>query len=177
MKTTTRITQSIMAIAASLLLVATAHPTVTADSGPTAPEEPRVDECGYCWPGESGRHFSAAAWVPMSGAGYGDGWHALDEDGECLFVHGICVFVPRRDGEEQAQDAVEVTDAIAAAAASRDVEALAKLAMAPSVQLTAQRTAIQVIGCDGLTVVGHFPIDRALFSAVEIATDALVIAP
>lgn len=138
-------------------------------------EAPAPTECGYCFYGGTMKHYSAAAWAPMSGAGYGDGWHGHNRDGNCSLVHGICVFVAAADGGQL--NAVELTDAIAEAVASRDVGSLARLAMAPPVQLFAARSAIQVLGCDEMTVVGHVPVDQALLAAVDAAAAQLVVAP
>ena len=121
------------------------------------------------------QHFSHAAWAPMSGHGYGDGWHTDNNPGNCSLVHGICVFVAAADGEQL--NAAELTDAIAEAAASRDVASLAQLTAAPPVRLFADRSAIQVLGCDELTVVGHVPVDQALLAAVDAAAAQLIVAP
>jgi len=144
-------------------------------ASPSTLEAPAPTECGYCWPSGRSKHYSHAAWAPMSGAGYGDGWHTRDEPGNCSLVHGICVFVAAAD--EGQLNAVELTDAITEAVASRDVGRLARLAMAPPVQLFAARSAIQILGCDEMTVVGHVPVDQALLAAVDAAAAQLFVAP
>ena len=147
-----------------------------ADAGsPSTLEALAPTECGYCWPSGRSKHFSHAAWAPMSGHGYGDGWHTNDEPGNCSLVHGICVFVAAADGGQL--NAAELTDAIAEAVALQDVASLAQLAMAPPVRLFGDRSAIQVVGCDQLTVVGHVPVDQALLAAVDVAVAELVVAP
>ncbi len=147
-----------------------------ADAGsPSTLEALAPTECGYCFYGGTMQHFSHAAWAPMSGHGYGDGWHTDNNPGNCSLVHGICVFVAAADGEQL--NAAELTDAIAEAAASRDVASLAQLTAAPPVRLFADRSAIQVLGCDELTVVGHVPVDQALLAAVDAAAAQLIVAP
>lgn len=61
----------------------------------------------------------------------------------------------------------ELKEVIAEAVGDEDVARLAGLANTPAVRLVANRAAIQITGCDGETIVGHFPVDRYLLSAVE----------
>ena len=43
-----------------------------------------------------------------------------------------------------------------------------------SVSLFAERSAIQVLGCDGETIAGHVPVDQTLLAEIEAATAELL---
>ena len=97
--------------------------------------------------------------VPKSGHGPG-----VDEDpewhpeklmpGQCIFTHGFC----RRTDGSGTHVAQELRAAVAVAAALQDFAGLAQLVNLPAVAVVPERNAIQVIGCDGETVVGHVPV-------------------
>ncbi len=44
----------------------------------------------------------------------------------------------------------------------------------PSVNLFSERSAIQVLGCDGETIAGHVPISQTLLAEIEAATAELL---
>ncbi len=102
----------------------------------------------------------------LHGDGWGDGFHLDWWRGNCDVVHGICVVI--------LTDAHELTKAISDAVAANDIESLAKFAGMPSVNLFAERSAIQVVGCDGKTIAGHVPVDQTLLDDVEAATAELL---
>ena len=91
MKTTTRITQSIMAIAASLLLVATAHPTVTADSGPTAPKSQESTSAATVGLAKAGGTSLLLLGFPCPVPGMGtDGTHWTRMESASSFTGYVC---------------------------------------------------------------------------------------
>ena len=53
------------------------------------------------------------------------------------------------------------------AVAANDIASLVKFATMTSVNLFADRSAIQVLGCDGETIAGHIPVDRTLLAEIE----------
>ena len=44
----------------------------------------------------------------------------------------------------------------------------------PSVSLYANRSAIQILNCDGHTIAGHVPVDRTLLADIEAASAELL---
>ena len=127
------------------------------------------DECGVCTNhGNLNQHVATAA-TPTTdpddiNANEQDGWHESLRTGRCWHMHGICI-VGMAEGDPLT--AQQLTEVVAEAAVGEDLDRLARLATTPAVQLVANRSAIQITGCDGETVVGHVPVDRYLLSAVE----------
>ena len=64
--------------------------------------------------------------------------------------------------------AVGLTDEIERAVATRDVAKLASLVKTPTAALYQARSAIQIVGCDGETIIGHVPVSDDLFTAVDL---------
>lgn len=126
-------------------------------------EEPRV-YCGICnYDPDDDTHWASDSWMPI-GVSKGDhGWHVLEnKSGECEDSHPTC-------GSFAA-----LTDEVIEAVSRRDPVALASLMQSPAVRTFASRTAIQVFGCDGESVVGHVAVDISLLQAVaEVAADQL----
>lgn len=147
----------ILSIVASALLVLAATPgTVDAQD----------EECGLCddYP-DTNEHTATGSSDPEEWlAGKVAGWHTWKADGDCLQKHGLCI-VGQSQGEQF--NVQELKEVIAEAVGDEDVARLAGLANTPAVRLVANRAAIQITGCDGETIVGHFPVDRYLLSAVE----------
>lgn len=98
----------------------------------------------------------------LHGDGWGDGFHIGWRPGNCDVIHGICVVI--------LTDAGELTKKISAAVAANDIASLVEFAAMPSVNLFAERAAIQVLGCDGETIAGHVPIGQTLLAEIEAAT-------
>ena len=123
-------------------------------------------ECDWDF-GPGGSHFHRiTGFAVMHGDGWGDGMHINWLPGNCDVVHGICVVI--------LTDAHELTREISAAVATNDIPAWAEFAAMPSVNLHADRSAIQVVGCDGETITGHVPVDQTLLAAIEAATDEIL---
>ncbi|MYG81674.1 MAG: hypothetical protein F4187_07900 [Gemmatimonadetes bacterium] len=143
-------------VASALLVLATAPGAVDAQD----------DECGLCTDYiETEQHTATGSNDPDEWlAGRVDGWHTWKVDGDCLQKHGLCI-VGQSQGEQF--NVQELKEVIAEAVGDEDVTRLASLANSPAVRLVASRAAIQITGCDGETIVGHFPVDRYLLSAVE----------
>lgn len=110
--------------------------------------------------------------APASAYGYGDGRHKKLRPGTCLVVHGFCIVGSA--GGEQSVNLQELTREVAEAVASRDFATLAEYANIPSVKLVADRSAIQVLSCDGETIAAHIPVAQELLTAVERATAAML---
>lgn len=129
------------------------------------------DYCGYCeqfWTGSGFEHQAMQYLFPKSGYGPGQDedppWHPEElKPGQCLWVHGLCSH--GEGGETHAAE--ELQAAVAAAAALRDIATLARLVDRPAVFVVPERTAIQVIGCDGETVVGHVPVQREVLIGLQ----------
>ncbi len=121
--------------------------------------------CGACEDdSENGVHIAVEYITPQTGWGEGDGWHGDWKDGDCLGMHGLCT-----TGQTDQASADEVINEIVRATADRDAVALAVLARMPSVRINSSRASLQVVGCDGKTIVGHVPLDSGLLDAVEVA--------
>lgn len=113
------------------------------------------------------RQWHKLLWPPAPGSayGWGDGWHDLYRQGTCLWVHGLCIVSPTEGG--QSLNLQELALGISEAVASGDFAKLAVYANIPSVNLVADQSAIQVVGCDGETIAAHIPAGRQLLTAVE----------
>ena len=98
--------------------------------------------------------------------GWGDGEHSSWRSGNCDVEHGICVIIMT--------DAHELTKEISDAVATNDIASLVKFATMPAVNLLADRSAIQVLGCDGKTIAGHVPINQTQLAEIEVATAELL---
>lgn len=91
-------------------------------------------------------------------------WHAqVVRDGDCLWTHGIC----HNARGSKPRDPAELTTELAEAVGLKDIATLASLVELPAVRLVSARSAIQVVACDGESVVGHVPVDRDLLETVE----------
>ena len=112
-------------------------------------------------------HWTTSGLLQEHGFGYGDGVHGSPEPGNCDVIHGICVNVPRFAARELTKT---ITDAVAA----EDIASLAEFATMTSVNLFADRSAIQVLSCDGETIAGHIPVKLTLLAATEAATAELL---
>ncbi len=161
---TARAWPRVFALAFGGLCIASTH----GDSPPARTGE-AVDFCGRCV--EWGDEIHLAAADPTRRFGVGPArpsveetpWHAqVVRDGSCLWKHGICHnargFKPRY--------LRELTDALKQAVASDDVAQLVDLVDPPTVRVVPARSAIQVVACDGQTVVGHIPVDRTLLEVI-----------
>ena len=102
----------------------------------------------------------------LDGDGWGDGFHLDCRRGNCDVVHGICVVI--------LTDAGELTKEISDAVAANDIASLVEFATMPSVNLFADRSAIQVLGCDGETIAGHVPVGQTLLAEIEAASAELL---
>ena len=98
----------------------------------------------------------------------GHGEHEWWIPGNCTAVHELCWFW-WFSSEAQSLTPQELTRQISDAVAAQDVATLAGYANVPSVVIFAERSAIQIQGCDGETIVGHVPVQPELLAAIEIA--------
>ena len=130
-----------------------------------------LNECVACVDLEHNQHYTFPFWVPTSGWGWGDGLHPHNEPGLCLWVHGLCVYVPR--GGETALTVHELTQEISDAVAKGDVVGLAEYVNMTSVTVFEDRSAIQVWSCDGRTIAGHVAVDRNMLNAIRTAAAEL----
>ena len=110
-------------------------------------------------------------WRPRLRFGMDHGLHAFWLRGACFPYHLSCYIFP--DGETHALSVSELSREISGAVAAQDVAALAGYMSLPSVSLFAKRSAIQLRGCDGKTVVAHIPVSPGLLTAIELATAEL----
>ena len=119
------------------------------------------------------KQWHRVLWPPAPGTayGYGDGVHKKLRPGTCLVVHGFCIV--GSTGGEQSVNVQELTREVSDAVASSDFAKLAEYANIPSVKLVADRSAIQILGCDGETIAAHIPVAQELLTAVERATTAM----
>lgn len=154
-----------------------AESAVAPDPGPPLDRPPEVVthgqlRCGKCVEFEQDVewvHQAMEFLLPKTGNGPGWSedpmWHPNElKPGLCWEVHGYC------GGElstGEAQSVAELQAAIARGAAARDIETLARLVDLPSVAVVPERTAIQVIGCDGQTVVGHVPVESGVLTELR----------
>ena len=122
-------------------------------------------ECIYCEDVPGPEHWTWPFFAPRHGYGPGDGIHWETRYGYCDYVHGICVFVPR--GGTRTLTALELTREISDAVQEGDIARLAEYANIPSVSLYADRSAIQVLSCDGESIAGHIPVHRDILRAIE----------
>lgn len=81
-------------------------------------------------------------------------------------VHGMCIIIMT--------DAHELTKEISDAVAASDVASLVEFAALPAVNLFRERSAMQVLGCDGETIAGHVPISQTLMAEIEAAAAELL---
>lgn len=146
--------------------------TAVRRAGSGSPEDPAVcinckhrrDQLGLYWHWTTGENNTP--WAVVWNFGHGE--HDWLLEFNCDFIHGICINIPPPDGG-QALNARELIRAISEAVASQDVTALAAYAKSSSVSLFAERSAIQIRGCDGETIVGHAPVSPELLAATEVA--------
>ena len=132
-------------------------PEVAAGAGPVA-------GCYHCYNME--QHHFASALYPFSDWGPGDGPHFYRaRSGLCLYVHGVCIYSPG----QVAATPRDLTNAIADAAARQDVVTLADLLITSPAHVFAERSAIQVLACDGETIAGHVPVQRNLLQSIQAA--------
>ena len=113
-----------------------------------------------------------APWAPTWRYRLGHGLHSYWMQGYCFPSHTTCWLFPD-DDTIHALSVSEFTRRISGAVAARDVAALAGYANLPAVSLFAKRSAIQLHGCDGKTVVAHIPVNPELLAAIEVATAQL----
>jgi hypothetical protein len=125
-----------------------------------------AEECGYCYDTGDGRHFAVASLSLEADASEGHGWHFYTWSGNCL-PHGICVIVVT-----EATTPSEVTQKGIDAVDQSAVEALVAMAQSPAVSLNPERMSVQILACDGVSVVGHVPLSTDLFHAVQTAIEA-----
>ncbi len=78
-------------------------------------------------------------------------------------MHGICVYVAMDTGPRK------LTEDLAELVAQGDIEGLASMVSTMPVQVFRARNAIQVVGCDGETIVGHVPAAPRLLESLQIA--------
>ena len=132
----------------------------------------RQGNCGECvsLPND-GVWFHQAMQYLLPRHGWGPGknedpeWHPTElKDGMCWESHNACLWW---EGTGEGQTVAELQAAIAAAAAVRDIDTLAQLVDLPAVAVIPERTAIQVIGCDGETVVGHVPVEPGVLTGLR----------
>ena len=143
---------------------------------PVAPTASPMDAAGFCGRCEDERidgeyqHQAMQFLFDKSGDGPGlnenPQWHPTQlKPGGCLQTHGFCYVI-----QTAAED---VRTEIATAVALRDVVALARLADLPAVVVVPERTAIQILGCDGETVVSHVQLPKNVLTEVQaVLTDA-----
>ena len=101
--------------------------------------------------------------APLYGYKRGHGEHGWWVKGFCLLSHPFCSIFTVQG----------LTRTISDAVAAHDIAALAGYANMPSVVLFADRSAIQILGCDGETIAGHVPVNAELFVAIEVAAAQL----
>lgn len=112
--------------------------------------------------------------VFIVGWSFGHGLHERWLHGTCALYHpGLCSLIWWPSSEPQTLTAQELARGISDAVAARDVETLAVYANVPSVSLFAGRSAIQIRGCDGETIVGHIPVHPELLAAIGAAAAQL----
>jgi hypothetical protein len=160
---------ALLALLTSLILPVAllAAGPVLSDSGSLRAQLP-AGLCLNCkWKfGLRAHYHSTPSFAVMHGDGWGDGFHLDWRPGNCDVVHGLCVVI--------LTDAHELTKEISDAVAANDIESLVKFAALPSVNLFADRSAIQVLGCDGKTIAGHVPADQTLLDEIEAATGEIL---
>ena len=166
----THLSARVLALALTGLCVAS-----TDERTPGVPPADVPDFCGRCV--DFGDRYHLAAADPGQRFGVGPAPAAFEETpwhdqvvrgGSCLWKHGICHnangFKPR---DQQA-----LTDAVEQAAAQGDAVALASLVDLAGIEVVRDRSVIQVLACDGRTVLGQVPVDRALLdTVVALATE------
>lgn len=141
---------------------------------PSVPVEDDQRFCGRCFELFGDTHVAVADPDAVFGAGPAhpsieeNRWHTRMIEGKCLWTHGICY----NAGAEGRRDPGELTDALAQAAAREDAAGLTRLVRMPNVRLVAGRSAIQVVGCDGVMIVGHVPVAHHLLERVAARTEA-----
>lgn len=132
--------------------------------------------CMECWDNKHDRyyfHWTLGNWPWFeNGYGPGDGEHTIPRLGHCDAIHGMCVYVAQT--AESLSTTRELTQAISDAVVAEDVASLAEYAVGPLVNLHADRSAIQILGCDRKIVAGHIPLSRNLLAAIEIAVAELL---
>lgn len=127
----------------------------TTDYVPLAQHFAISDRDGLHWGGHHGPSVGEEGADP-------DGYHPNFLPGTCL-LHGFCGYAAAE------MDPSVLTDMIALAVAVGDMAGLETLASMPGVAVNASRSAIQVAGCDGETIVGHVPVAIDVLDAVETA--------
>ena len=142
------------------------------DTGGLAAQNPTLSGCLKCVHrrvlDRDDVHWTKSDLLKENGHGYGrDGVHNnVPKEGNCDVIHGICVNVPRLTVRE-------LTRKISGAVAANEIESLVQFAIMPAVSLFAERSALQVLGCDGETIAGHIPINQTLLAEIEAATAEL----
>lgn len=161
---TARAYTRVLALAFGGLCIASTH----GDSPPARTGE-AMHFCGRCIDWDDRIHLAAADPTQRFGVGPARSsieetpWHAqVVRDGDCLWTHGIC----HNSRGFKTRDLRELTDALAQAVASDAVAELVDLVDLPTVRVVPARSAIQVVACDGQTVVGHVPVDRTLLAVI-----------
>ncbi len=109
-----------------------------------------LDTCGNCY-GTSTMHAALENHAPLSDYSEGHGWHNNYYTLSCG-IHGICVW-----GEEE-EDLETVVESVIQAAALDRTDKLARLLESPLVEANLDRDAIQIVGCDGESIVAHVPV-------------------
>lgn len=115
-------------------------------------------------------HWVFYLFVPQSA--FGGEYHFEARRGNCDITHGWCISVPR--GGMASLTPFEATQEIANAVAAGNVEKLAQYASMPFVNLHADRSAMQILSCDGETIAGHVPIGETMLRAIEAAAAELL---
>lgn len=77
------------------------------------------------------------------------------------------MFVASGDGADLV-DPGKLVDEVATAVWEGDVRRLAEFAAHPSIRISSERMALQIVGCDD-AIVGHVPIGSRLLAAVTVA--------
>ena len=127
----------------------------------------------FCWVCQDSETLGGAKWHRLIdqfivGVDVGHGQHPWWMAGDCASTHELCYWptywhasgTPSLTGQE-------LTRGISQAVAAQDVMTLAGYVTLPAVGLFAERSAIQVRGCDGETILGHIPVNPELLAAVE----------
>lgn len=155
----------ILALMFGILCIASTH------VGSPRPHPARdADFCGQCVHWYDVLHIAA----PDPALRYGAGpahptieespWHTTYvREGGCLLTHGIC----HNARGYKFPEGWDMTEELASAVARRDLARLADLVAMPGATVVAARSAVQVLGCDGRTVVGHVPVGEELMARID----------
>lgn len=113
--------------------------------------------CGICVYGQ-GAHWALGDESIIKDYTEGHGWHFWTWSGNCL-PHGICV-----GGDDV--DAEELIEQVATAGRTGNTAELRRLSNMKGVVVNWHRRAIQVVACDGATVVAHVPVTEEVMSSL-----------